>query len=230
MIVENNGKGTNITVQTLDAIMCHNGELPLGKYVPKKKTKEEFLEEYNKSYKEKDIIKNMRPMTLEGCVVRISDIIGYIGRDIEDAIRVGLIKRDQIPENITTLLGDNNSNMVNNIVKDIIKNSYNMPYIKISDDIFKSIVDLKKFNYENIYAKANTKKDIEKYELMFRFLFDKYLKDLNEENKKSSIYKVFLNYMDENYILNNTKKRIVIDFIAGMTDDYFNREYENLSK
>ena len=230
MIVENNGKGTNITVQTLDAIMCHNGELPLGKYVPKKKTKEEFLEEYNKSYKEKDIIKNMRPMTLEGCVVRISDIIGYIGRDIEDAIRVGLIKRDQIPENITTLLGDNNSNMVNNIVKDIIKNSYNMPYIKISDDIFKSIVDLKKFNYENIYAKANTKKDIEKYELMFRFLFDKYLKDLNEENKKSSIYKVFLNYMDKNYILNNTKKRIVIDFIAGMTDDYFNREYENLSK
>ena len=230
MFVENNGKGRNVTVQTLDAIMCHNGELPLGKYTPVKKTKEQFLSEYNNSYKESKIIKNLRPMTLEGCVVRISDIIGYIGRDIEDAIRVGIIKKDQIPKDITKLLGDNNSNMVNNIVNDIIENSYDKPYIKISDDIYRSIVNLKNFNYKYIYSKANTKENLNRYEIMFRTLFNKYLKDLEEKNVESSIYKVFLNFMTEEYILNNTNKRIVIDFIAGMTDDYFNREYGRLEK
>ena len=230
MIVENNGKGSNLTIQVLDAIMCHNGELPLGKYIPKNKTKEQFLKEYNESYKNEKLIKQLCPMTLEGCVVRISDIIAYIGRDIEDAVRVGVIKKEEIPEELTQLLGDNNSDMVNKIVTDIINNSYNKPYIKMSNEIYNSIVSLKNFNYKHIYSKANTKSQIEKYELMFQTLFDEYLKDLDEKNTSSSIYKVFLNYMDKEYILNTNNARIVIDFIAGMTDDYFNREYEKLKK
>jgi dGTPase len=96
MDIEQNGKGRNLTLQVLDAIMCHNGELPIKKYCPKIKTKEEFLKEYNDSYKEKDYIKKLRPMTLEGCVVRVSDIIAYIGKDIEDAITLGIIKKEEI--------------------------------------------------------------------------------------------------------------------------------------
>ena len=228
MNVENKGLGRNITVQVLDAIMCHNGEMPLGIYEPIKKTKEEFLDEYNSSYKDKKVTDSMRPMTLEGCVVRVSDLIGYLGRDIEDAIRVGLIKKDDIPGDITTYLGDNNRDIVNNIVMDIINNSYDKNYIKLSDHIYKSIIKLKDFNYKNIYLKANRKDDLKKYESMFRTMFQSYMNDLESKNIKSPIYKVYLDYKCEEY-KKNTNARIAIDFIAGMTDDYFNLEYKRIN-
>lgn len=227
MYVENNGKGINITLQVLDAIMCHNGELPLGVYKPKKKTKETFLQEYNDTYHNKEVVKKLVPMTLEGCVVRISDIIGYIGRDIEDAIRLGVIDKDSLPPSIIKLLGDSNKELINNVILDIINNSFGKDYIKISDDIFKAICDLKHFNYENIYMKANSESDILKYERMFNKLFSKYLNDIKRKNYKSSIFQVFLNQMDNKY-LENSDERKVIDFIAGMTDEYFQLEYESI--
>ena len=227
MFVENNGKGSNITLQVLDAIMCHNGELPLGMYKPKLKNKEIFLTEYYESYRNKKIIKKLVPMTLEGCVVRISDIIGYIGRDIEDAIRLGIIKKEELPKNIMNLLGDSNKELINNIILDIINNSVGKNYIKMSDDIYKAICDLKKYNYDNIYIKANSKEDIKRYEKMFERLFSKYLNDIENNNLESAIFKVFLNDMDNSY-LKNSAARKVIDFIAGMTDEYFLLEYKRL--
>ena len=229
MNIENKGLGRNITVQVLDAIMCHNGEVALGIYEPREKTVDEFLEEYNNSYKDKSIIANMRPMTLEGCVVRISDLIGYLGRDIEDAIRVGIIKKNDIPINIVKYLGDNNRSIVNSIVMDIINNSYNKNYIKLSKHIYKAIIELKSFNYKNIYLKANTKEDLERYEFMFRTMFKSYMKDIENNNLSSPIYSLYINYKDASY-RNNTNARIVIDFIAGMTDDYFYLEYKRISK
>lgn len=227
MNIENRGLGRNITVQVLDAIMCHNGEVALGIYEPKEKTVEEFLEEYINSYKDKNIIKKMRPMTLEGCVVRVSDLIGYLGRDIEDAIRVGIIDKKDVPDTITNVLGNNNREIVNTIVMDIIKNSYNKNYIKISDNVYNAIKELKDFNYKYIYLKANTKEDLDIYEDMFRLLFNTYVNDIENSNLDSPIFKVYLNYKDEIY-KENTSKRIVIDFIAGMTDDYFNLEYKRI--
>ena len=61
-------------------------------------------------------------------------------------------------------------------------------------------------------------------------LFDKYLHDLESENKKSSIYSIFLNEQKSNYIHNNSMKRIVIDYIAGMTDDFFINEVKSYQK
>ena len=90
MVLEDNGKGKNLTVQTLDGILCHNGEFVQDFYRPKQKTKDDFLNDYYSCYKDASYIKKLVPMTLEGCVVRISDIIGYLGRDIEDAVRLGL--------------------------------------------------------------------------------------------------------------------------------------------
>lgn len=228
MNIENNGLGNNITVQVLDAIMCHNGEMVEDRYEPIKKSKEKFLEEYNNSYKLENINKTMRPMTLEGCVVRISDVIGYIGRDIEDAIRLGIISVDEVPTSITNVLGITNSEIINTIVLDIIKNSYDKPYIIMSKEVFEAVNNLKRFNYENIYAKANTKEQIEFYEKQFRFLFNKYLDELNNNKVEEKIYKVFLNNMDKSYLDNTSNARKVIDYIAGMTDDYFNSEYNRL--
>lgn len=227
MYVENKGKGVNISLQVLDAIMCHNGEIVESNYSPVPKTKEQFLKEYNNSYKEKEANLKMRPMTLEGCVVRISDVIGYIGRDIEDAIRVGVIKKQELPEEIIEVLGNNNSDIINTMVLDIIENSYEKPYIKMSPKIYIALDKLKKFNYEHIYSKANTKEQLDLYDKQFRFLFEIYLKQIKEKEDEK-IFKVFLNEMDEEYIKNTTDERKVIDYISGMTDDYFINEYNRL--
>ena len=227
MYIENYGRGLNITLQTLDAIMCHNGEFASQMYEVKKKSKEEFLSEYESCYKDRSAIKKLRPMTLEGAVVRISDLIAYLGRDIEDAKRMGLIDFSDIPLSIKENLGTSNREMVNTIVMDIINNSIGKDYIKLSDNVFKSIIELKKFNYENIYYKAYTEEEKDKLKLMLNTLFNKYMKDLENNNTDSNIIKSFLANMSDEYKNSNSNARIVIDYIAGMTDDYTLREYNN---
>ena len=226
MEIENKGLGNNITLQVLDAILCHNGEMVQNVYYPQAKTKELFLKEYNESYKNKDILKKIKPMTLEGCVVRISDIVAYIGKDIEDAIRLGVIERESIPENIISTLGETNSQIVNTIVNDIIKNSLNKNYIKLSKKVFKALHELIEFNYKNIYKKANTAEELDDYKIKFNKLFDFYLEQIVQKKTTEDIYTVFLNDMDDSYVANNTPQRIVIDYLAGMTDNFFNYQYQ----
>ena len=163
MYIENQGNGQNISIQILDGILCHNGELEQKNYHPKTKTTNDFLNDYQSCYTKENYIKTLVPMTLEGCVVRISDIIGYIGRDIEDAIKINLINRSDIPQEITSVLGNTNREIVNTITLDIINNSIDKPSINISKDVFQAIKNLKKWNYENIYEKAHTKEEIIKY-------------------------------------------------------------------
>lgn len=227
MEIENHGLGSNMTVQVLDAIMCHNGEFLLGKYAPRKKTKEEFLNEYYSSYTDRSINKKLVPMTLEGCVVRISDMIAYLGRDIEDAIRLGIIKEDDIPLDIKENLGSTNRDIINTIIIDIINNSYNKNYLKLSDKVYNSINKLKDFNYQNIYSNALSEEELLEIKKKFNVLFNKYLDDLNNNNEDSLIISKYLNNMNEEYRKNNSNERIVIDYIAGMTDDYFNKQYQN---
>ncbi len=225
MNIENKGCGNNITLQVLDAILCHNGEMIQSIYAPSKKSKEEFLNEYNESYKNKEILKKIKPMTLEGCIVRISDVVGYIGKDVEDAIRLGIITQDEIPNNIILTLGNTNSKIVNTIVNDIIKNSIDKNYIKISEDVFNALKDLINFNYKHIYEKANTKQQLDTIKLMFNNLFELYYKQIKNKKTSEDIYTLYLNEMDESYLENNSTARIVIDYIAGMTDNFFNYQY-----
>lgn len=228
MFLEKNGNGSNITLQVLDAILCHNGEFALKEYRPKKKTKEAFLKEYKLTYSDKDIVKKLVPMTLEGCVVRISDIIAYIGRDIEDAVRLGYIDIDDIPKDITDILGVNNSVTISTLVNDIIKNSYGKDYLCMSDEVFDALVKLKQFNYKNIYDKAISDEMRSKYEVMFRTVFDKSLEAVKNKDMNNSIYRVYLSGMSDEYLNNTTNERKVIDYIAGMTDDFFVNQYNIL--
>ena len=230
MYIENKGLGSNLTLQVLDAILCHNGEMLQNIYTPCTKTKETFLKECHTSYKNKEILKEIKPMTLEGCIVRVSDVVAYIGKDIEDAIRIGLIKKENIPKNITETLGSNNSEIVNTIVVDIINNSLDKNYIKLSNEVFSALKDLINFNYTNIYKKANSKKDLEKFKLMFNKLFDLYYKQISNNEVSEDIYTYFINEMDPSYLKNNSIARIVIDFMAGMTDNFFNCQYNKYFK
>ena len=226
MYVENNGEGLNLSIQVLDGIMCHNGEMLSNEYIPTPKTKDEFLKQYETAYKDLNSTKKCHPMTLEGCVVRISDIIGYIGRDIEDAIALGKFDRNELPKEITNVLGNNNKDIINNIVLDIIKNSLNKPYIKMSSEVYNALFNLKKYNYDNIYNKSMTKEELEYYRLGMNKIYNRYLKDIETKNKNSIIYTLFLNYQNIHYLNNTSSKRKVIDFIAGMTDDLFKIEIE----
>ena len=224
MTLEKDGEGTNLSIQVLDGILCHNGEFALGKYEPRSKTKEVFLEDYYKCYKDIKYMDTLKPMTLEGCVVRISDLIAYLGRDIEDAIRIGILDKNSVPKEITDVLGSSNSDIVNTIILDIIKNSYDKPYIKLSDEVFKAIVALKKFNYQNIYYKANSKEDLENYETIFNDLFVYYLDNI--DNTSCSINTVYLDNMNKEYLENTSNERKVIDYLAGMTDEFILREHK----
>ena len=228
MLLEKGGRGLNLSVQVLDGIMCHNGEKLRQQYEYSNKTKEEFLKEYNLSLVDKNFSNEINPMTLEGCVVRISDVIAYVGRDVEDAIALGIIKRKDIPTDIANVLGDNNSDIVNTLILDVIDNSIDKPYVKLSDKVFEKLEKIQKFNYENIYNKANSKEKIEEYKNMFEVLFNIYLDAFEKNDETSGIYIDFLNNMDNEYIKSNKKERIVIDYIAGMTDDYFVNRYNEI--
>ena len=227
MYVAKDGEGLNLTLQTLDGIMTHNGEMLNPIYEPMKKDKSEFLREYEESYKDLNKSKTYHPMTLEGCVVRISDIIGYIGRDIEDAIMIDRFKRSDIPKSIRDVLGDNNRDIVNNVVLDIINESIDKPYIKMSDKVYKALFELKKFNNKNIYKYSMTKEELDYYEKNINKLYNIYLNDIKEGNISSSIYQTFLLHQSKEYLESTNIKRQVIDFISGMTDDFLIREIRN---
>lgn len=226
MFVENKGEGLNLSIQVLDGIMCHNGEILSNEYTPMKKDREEFLKEYELAYKDLEATKKNRPMTLEGCVVRISDVIGYIGRDIEDAILLGKINRNEIPKEISQVLGTTNKEIINTIILDIIKQSINKPYIKMSEEVYKALFSLKKFNSKYIYSKSMTEEEKSYYKAGMNKIFNRYLNNIEKNNEQSIIYQIFLNNQTSTYQKETTSKRKVIDFIAGMTDDLFLSEIE----
>lgn len=221
MFLENHGLGENLTLQTLDGIFCHNGEMLSRRYVPMKKDKEEFLREYDESYQNLKKSKKYRPMTLEGCIVRISDIIGYVGRDIEDAIELGLFKRCDIPKEISNVLGDSNREIVNTIIIDLIDHSLNQPYIELSQEVYDAIFKLKKFNHQYIYQHSLSKKDYEYYQKGMKKIYHTYLEAIRTKDTSNIIYQIFLNHQDQKYLSQTSDKRMVIDFISGMTDEMF---------
>ena len=211
----------NLTIQTLDGIMCHNGELVSEIYEPVKKSKEEFLQEFQAAFKDAKKSRKYRPMTLEGCVVRISDIIGYVGRDIEDAIILGKIKREDIPSSITSVLGSTNREIMNTVILDIINNSLDKPYIKMSKEVFEALFSLKDFNYHHIYKHSLTTDEYDRYRQGMRKIYQEYLLDIKNNNLDSVIFKDFLSHQTSNYLEKTSDNQKVVDFIAGMTDDYF---------
>jgi len=221
--VERNGDGWNLCLQTLDGILCHDGEIHDRKLKPKREKSFEKLEkEVVAKIEDPDTL--LIPMTLEGCVVRMTDTISYIGRDIEDAIRLDMIKRSDLPTESVKYLGDSNGTIVFNLVTDMIENSFQNIYIAFSPEISDALKLLKEFNLKHIYMNPKIKKHLGTIKKLFEMLFEKYLNDLENENHSSVIFTRFLKDMSENYLNNHSKEEMVRDFVAGMTDQYFLRQ------
>ncbi|MFW6366324.1 MAG: deoxyguanosinetriphosphate triphosphohydrolase family protein [Spirochaetota bacterium] len=229
MQLEKRGRGLNMTLQVLDGILAHNGEMLQGEYRPDyTKTKDMFLEELAECMTVENRSTAIVPMTLEGCVVRISDVIGYIGRDIEDALHLNLITRDQIPDAVRAVLGDRNDTIINTLVVDLIEQSYGRDFLTFSPDVYAALSALKKFNYEKIYLNPAIKTESEKIRRMFFMLFDMYYSDLVQENEGSDIYTYFIHDSETPYSEGENRARIVVDFLASMTDEFIIGRFNQL--
>ncbi len=221
--VERNGKGWNLTLQTLDAILCHNGEAHCQHIRPAPRNGFNALDKLIADLKSGACTDAM-PMTLEGCVVRMSDTISYIGRDLEDAVRLGIIIRDQIPKPCAEYLGTTQGTIVFNLVTDIIQTSLDQDFIGFSKETAEALETLKAFNYQYIYKNPAIKAHLNGIQDIFIHLYHTYLSDLETENLDSVIFTQFLKGMDQHYRETHRPGEIVRDFIAGMTDSYFIRQ------
>ncbi len=222
------GQGLNLTFAVRDGIISHDGEVHSEKISPQKNKTELDLQKYVQAKKSGEP-SNMMPATLEGCVVRMADTIAYIGQDVEDAIRLGLIRRDDLPQEVKLHLGSTNSQIVDTLIKSVVLGSWEKDFIAFAGDTADYLKILKDFNYKNIYLRSDF--DLQrKINFGVNILFEKYLDDLQNEKKESRIFEHFLNSKGENYLRSVESKsdpRIVIDFIATMTDRYFNQELKN---
>lgn len=222
--VERKGRGWNLCLQTLDGILCHDGEIH-NQYIEPVRGKSFADHEFEIKRKTAGEPVNLVPMSLEGCVVRFADTVSYIGRDIEDAIRLGLIRRSDLPEKSAACLGDTNGRIVYSLVTDIILNSYQKPYISFSHEISEALGLLKKFNYERIYMNPAIKKDLDRIRKLYEIMYDRFLGDLLSLNHASPIFKGVVEHMTDVYMDAHSPEEIVRDFISGMTDQYFIRQF-----
>ncbi len=220
--VERKGKGWNLCLQTLDGILCHDGEIHNRMLKPARDKTFETIDHEMAAKKTNPEIK-LIPMTQEGCVVRMADTIGYIGRDIEDAIRLNMIKRSDLPAECVERLGDTNGTIVYNLVTDIINSSFQNIYIAFSPEVSAALERLKEFNLEHIYMNPKIKGQADTIKKLFGILFERFFDDIEKENRISVIFTSFLEDMSQDYIANHNSAEIVRDFIAGMTDQYFLR-------
>jgi len=218
--VERKGRGWNLTLQTLDGILCHDGEIHNQELRPQGEKSFETLE-LEMAKKKADPHFALMPMTLEGCVVRMADTVAYIGRDLEDAIRLKVVQRSDLPVEVTAVLGDSNGTIVYNLVTDIIHCSHTTGHIAFSDRVSNALKQLKQFNLERIYLNPTIKKNAAAIQTLFELLFESYLDDLQQGNERSKIFSGILADMSEEYIDSHRPAEIVRDFIAGMTDRYF---------
>ena len=218
--VERKGRGCNLSLQVFDGILCHDGEIHCPSISPHRgKTFKTLDEEIEAKLSSPQI--DLRPMTLEGCVVRMADVISYVGRDIEDANRLCLIRRDQIPGYCRKILGNTNGTIVYRLVEDLIKSSLGRDEITFSHEVVNALTELKAFNMEFIYMNPRIKTESSKIKGLYRILFECFLDDLQQDRNESVIFRDYLNGMDDSYTQGQSYEAMVRDFIAGMTDAYF---------
>ncbi len=225
--LEKQGRGLNLSLQVLDGILCHDGETHLERLSPQgDKTFAVLTDEIRAKLADPET--SLKPMTLEGCVVRLADTISYIGRDLEDAITLKLVQREELPPEVSQGLGRTNGAIVYSLVADLITHSYDKNYVGYSPEVGGLLKQLKGFNYRRIYGNARIKTETPKIESLFRQLFDKFLDDVEAGRENSPIWTDFLAAMQPAYRESHGPAEIVRDFLASMTDANFLRTAQEL--
>ncbi|MDY2777008.1 MAG: HD domain-containing protein [Collinsella sp.] len=220
--------GRNLTLQTLDGALTHNGEYEQRVF------ELSGLSGFNELDDAVELcgrdggvaIGHLRPMTLEGCVVRISDIIAYVGRDRQDAIEAGLLAEDAFEDGMG---GRYNTWILSHASVDIIEHSYGKDRIEMSEGLFEEIRRAKAENYQKIYRSGGIEGErAETLGAAFEMMYDRFLDDLRAGDEGSFIFRHHikrieraLSHYGRSYDWQGDLDQTVVDYIASMTDEYF---------
>ncbi len=223
----------NISLQVLDGILCHNGEMEMQEYRPVSLTSfDEFDQRVEACCTDPEENKRQVPSTLEGCVMRISDIIAYLGKDRQDAQKVGVISGEDMFS--ADRIGRNNAEIINNMTVNIIERSYGKDYICMDPEYYEAFSRAKSENYRQIYKNPQVdslyKKNVKP---MFEAVYEELLGQAQSQDEDSILYCHHMDYPPGNKrSLEEYRKedpnQIVVDFISSMTDDYFIALYHEL--
>lgn len=222
----------NMSLQVLDGILCHNGEMELKEYRPVKLSSfQEFDARVEQCYTDPAANKRQIPSTLEGCVMRISDIIAYLGKDRQDAVRVGIISGEDIFS--SGKIGGTNAEIINNMIVNIIENSYGKDYICMEKEYYEAFSGAKRENNELIYGNPLVDSVYADVKPMFEAVYETLLQQAESKEKDSWLYKHHIEYLRENNknldeYMEESPDQIVVDYISSMTDDYFIDLYQEL--
>jgi dGTPase len=221
-VLGNRGRGLNLTYGVRDGIICHCGEAPDQKLEPRAE----------KIPLQKIKGKNYMPSSWEGCVMRIADRIAYLGRDLEDAIDGGFVKREDVPIEVEKELGDSNGEIIDSLVIDVIETSQKKGVICLSDEKFNTMIKLYNFSVEKIYQHSKIARYQEFCKRIVDELFDYLVKLYDKWNSDIAAYynspgpldRRFGRYLYKMQKIYAAEKAganaIARDYIAGMTDDY----------
>ena len=221
--LSNNGSGLNLTYAVRDGIVSHNGESLNKRIIPTFKKKD------MKSLASRS---GLIPATYEGVVVRFSDTIAYLGRDFEDASRLGIVNSDDLPEIVKNRLGTTNSKIITALVNDLIQGADEDNGIGFSDYVFEAVESFSEFNYQKIYRSKIMNGYTEYFSRLINLIID-YLEKLyssfglEEEGyleERNMLAAGFYSHMKEMYPVYMEKegsdKRMIMDYVAGMTDNF----------
>ena len=225
----------NLTLQALDGIFCHNGEFVFEGYAPDQfatLTFEAFDKKMEACLEDPSMLPTLAPNTLEGCVVRISDMVAYLGKDRQDARRARILEEDA-PFS-SAAIGQENAEIINNVTVNLIENSYGNNFLRLDPEIAEEIRTAKQENFDLIYRNEKVESVYkERIQPMFEAIYKKLLDDLSAGRTDTPIFRHHIEFVNENRLhymdMDNPANdyrleepnRIVADYIASMTDDYF---------
>ncbi|GAB4306393.1 MAG: deoxyguanosinetriphosphate triphosphohydrolase [Promethearchaeota archaeon] len=248
----------NLTLQTLDGILCHNGESrAFAAPVRPGKTFVDLASEMEaiQATGSKKVLNDLAPTTPEGCIVRLCDVIGYVGRDVEDAIVMGMIRREDVPPRVAEVLGSTNRQIVTALVNDLIlcfvedypdvvgeagANLSTTPgdlNFHFSPEVRDAANELLTFNYERIYQHPTVLEHNREVPSKMRQVFERYLEDLKGGVRDSPVFVDHVNFTrsylasrgrESRYGTDEPPELVVRDFVAGMTEQYFERLHSGL--
>ena len=178
----NFGSGLNLTYEVRDGIVTHCGESFERSVAPDRSRDIRQLE----SIEDRDLF----PATLEGCLVRLVDRIAYLGRDLEDALKAGIVARKQVPPAIVEGLGLENGQIIGCFVNDTIASSLDRDSISMSEEVFDLMNRLKEFNYATIYRNEEVERIGRKAGSLIGLLFRELEKFLVESERGRDIARV----------------------------------------
>jgi len=167
--------------------------------------------------KESIALQDNIPITLEGQIVRIADIIAYVNHDIEDAIRAGVIKQSDLPERDIRVVGRSHGARIDAMVKGVIEDSVDSPEIKINPAILNATEGLRAYLYDKVYPREEIQSEIRKATKALKEIFHYFM-----EHPESIIQNLGRD------IGNDSVERVVCDFVAGMSDKMALNTYEQL--